>query len=37
MEKIKCSKCKYEWEYKGKHPSNATCPHCGLKANKEKK
>lgn len=28
MVKLKCKRCKYEWEYKGKNLYWATCPHC---------
>lgn len=26
--KLKCKKCGYEWEYRGKNPYYATCPRC---------
>jgi hypothetical protein len=26
--KLKCKKCKYEWNYTGKNPYYATCPYC---------
>jgi rubrerythrin len=29
--KVRCHKCGYEWEYKGKL-GLATCPNCGAKA-----
>lgn len=28
MVKMKCSKCKHEWNYKGKSKYYVTCPHC---------
>jgi rubrerythrin len=31
MVKVRCHKCGYEWEYKGKL-GLATCPNCGAKA-----
>jgi DNA-directed RNA polymerase subunit RPC12/RpoP len=30
MVKVKCDKCGYEWEYKGRL-GLATCPNCGKK------
>ena len=30
MVKVKCNKCGYEWEYKGRL-GLATCPNCGKK------
>jgi len=34
--KLKCRKCKYEWDWKGKHKYYATCPRCLSKINVEK-
>jgi len=28
MMKIKCNKCGYEWNYKGRRTRYATCPNC---------
>jgi DNA-directed RNA polymerase subunit RPC12/RpoP len=33
MRKVKCKKCNYEWNYKGKNPYYVTCPHCYTKVN----
>lgn len=34
--KVKCQKCKHEWEYKGKRKYYVTCPDCYAKVNIEK-
>ena len=34
--KIKCYKCKHEWNYKGKSTIYITCPHCYSKLNLKK-
>jgi len=26
--KLRCPKCKHEWDYKGKSKYYLTCPHC---------
>ncbi len=35
--KLKCSKCKHAWNYKGKSKYYATCPHCYNKVKVKKK
>lgn len=34
--KIKCQRCKYEWEYKGKSEWYASCPKCRTAINVRK-
>ncbi len=34
--KIKCPKCKHEWNYKGDSKYYVTCPRCYTKINVEK-
>ena len=36
MMKVKCHKCKHEWDYKGKSDYYITCPQCYRKINVEK-
>ncbi len=35
--KIKCKKCKHEWEYKGESKYYVTCPRCHKNINIENK
>lgn len=34
--KIKCQRCKYEWEYKGKSKWYTSCPKCRTSINVRK-
>ncbi len=28
VQRLKCKRCEYEWDYRGKNPYYACCPYC---------